>query len=184
MNVATIVRPEEPGDYAQIREMTIPAFKAAYGTGEAEADLIERLRAQPDHDPALALVAVQGALVVGHILFSPVIIRGEAGEWPALCLAPLGVRIGYQRQGIGSALLRAGLARARERGHSRLVLSGDPAYYGRFGFGDAQSHGLRDDLGTPPPHFLALALAEGALAGVSGLVCYSPPFDVFRPTNS
>ncbi len=183
MTPAWIIRPEQPGDYAQIREMTIPAFKAAYGTGEPEADLIERLRQQPDYDPTLSLVAVREGLVVGHILLSPVIVQGQAASWPALCLAPLGVRIGHQRQGIGSALMRAGLARAREQGHCRIVLSGSPDYYGRFGFQDAHACGMHDELGTPPPHFLALALTEGALEGVAGMVRYPAPFDALRHTG-
>lgn len=186
MKTDWIIRREEPSDYEQIREMTIPAFSAAYGgNGEEEADLIEDLRALPDLDPALALVAVRDGLVVGHVMLSPVTIRGDDGhEWPALCVAPLGVRIGHQRQGIGSALMRTVLAAAGERGHTRVVLAGSEEYYPRFGFRDATLYNLRDDLGTPSPHFMALALVEGAFEDVSGLVCYPPLWDRFRQADS
>lgn len=168
-----IIRSEETCDHGQIREMTIAAFAAAYGTGEIEADLIESLRVSRDHDPGLALVAVRDDIVVGHVMLSPVIIQNDDGRvWPALVLAPLGVRIGYQRQGVGSALARAAIAAARERGHTRIVLSGNPEYYARFGFEDAASYQIHDELGTPAPHFLLLALCQDVFAGVSGTVIY------------
>ena len=132
------IRPEEPCDYEQIRDMIIAAFSAAYGTGALEADLVESLRVSRAHDPGLALVAVRGDEVLGHVMLSPVTIRDDSGyAWSALVLAPLGVRIGHQRQGIGSALMLTALAAARERGHMRVVLSGSPEYYERFGFEDA-----------------------------------------------
>jgi len=181
MNIDWHLRPEAPGDYGQIREMTIAAFAAAYGTGELEADLIESLRAGPEHDPALALVAVCHDLVVGHVMLSPATIRSDDGRaWTALVLAPLGVRIGYQRQGIGTALMEAAIAAARERAHTRIVLEGNPAYYRRFGFEDAALHSVHDEFGTPPPHFMVLALSQGAFAGVSGTVSYPATWDGVR----
>ncbi|MHB1317485.1 MAG: GNAT family N-acetyltransferase [Anaerolineae bacterium] len=181
MDAPCAIRSEEPCDYGQIREMTIAAFSAAYGTGEMEADLIESLRLSCHYDPGLALVAVRDELVVGHVMLSPVTIRSDDGRtWPSLVLAPLGVRIGYQRQGIGSALLRSVIAAARERGHARIVLSGSPDYYGRFGFEDATPCDVRDEFGTPAPHFMLLALSQEALAGVSGTVIYPESWDGVR----
>lgn len=49
-------------------------------------------------------------------------------------LAPLAVLPGRQGWGIGSALVRAALARAKEVGWAAAFVLGDPAYYGRFGF--------------------------------------------------
>jgi putative acetyltransferase len=181
MDGAFVIRSEETRDHGQIREMIIAAFAAAYGTGELEADLVESLRAGPEHDPALALVAVRGDLVVGHVMLSPVTIRNDDGRaWPALVLAPLGVRIGHQRQGIGSALMRAAIAAARQQGHTRIVLSGSPEYYQRYGFEDAALYSVRDELGTPPPHFMVLALSQRAFAGVSGTVIYPASWDRVR----
>lgn len=176
-----IIRPEEPADYRPIRELTLAAFAAVFGSGEDEAQLIEDLRALPEHDPELALVAVRDGLVVGHVMLSAATIEGDDGQvWPALCVAPLGVRIGHQRQGIGSALMHAVLARARGRGHRLVVLSGSEKYYPRFGFVDAPALGIRDDLGTPSPHFMVLSLVQGALDGVQGIVRYSDAFDRLR----
>ncbi|MFO7696688.1 MAG: N-acetyltransferase [Anaerolineae bacterium] len=181
MDGVYFIRHEEPRDHGQIRKMTIAAFAAAYGTGELEADLVENLRAGPEHDPALALVAVRGDLVVGHVMLSPVTLRNDVGRaWPALVLAPLGVRIGHQRQGIGTALMEAAIAAARQQGHTRIVLSGSPEYYQRHGFEDAALYSLRDELGTPAPHFVVLALSRGAFAGLSGTVVYPATWDGVR----
>ncbi len=184
MRTDWVIRPEEPADYDQIREMTLAAFAAAYGTGPAEVALMDGLRADPEaYDPALALVAARGALVLGNVMLSRVSIEGTAGRWPAVCVAPLGVRIGHQRQGIGGALLRAGLEAARARGYRIAVLEGSPAYYGRFGFEDAVPHGITDSLGGPAPYFMAAELVPGAFRGVAGEVRYPPIFAVVAPSE-
>jgi len=75
-----------------------------------------------------------------------------------------------QSQGIGRALIEAGLADLRQRGARGCVVMGEPAYYGRFGF-------VPDPRltypGPPPEYFMALAFgpAEG-----SGDVRYHPAF--------
>ena len=181
MSTEYTIRPEQPADYAQIRDGTDAAFTGVFGSGDDEVALIEALRAAPDHDPALALVATQEDAVVGHIMLSRVRIESDDGRnWPALCLAPVCVRTDLQRQGIGSALIRAALGRARDTGHTRVILSGSDKYYPRFGFQDANHLGIRDEMDTPSPHFMVLALTEKALDGVTGVVRYPAAFDVVR----
>ena len=62
-------------------------------------------------------------------------------------LSPLGVVPQRQGQGVGSALVRAGLRILDERGVPLVFVEGDPAYYRRFGFTSATSRGS-----APPPH--------------------------------
>jgi putative acetyltransferase len=54
-----------------------------------------------------------------------------------LGLGPLGVEPGWQRRGVGSALMHAILGGAEACGETLVGLVGDPAYYGRFGFAPA-----------------------------------------------
>jgi predicted N-acetyltransferase YhbS len=92
---------------------------------------------------------------------------GEGGR-AALLLGPLAVDPAVKSAGIGATLMRHALEEARCLGHGAVLLIGDVAYYGRFGFSAAKTGGLA----MPGPYererFLALELAPGALDGASG----------------
>ena len=123
----------------------------------------------------IALVAEVGATIVGHILFSPVTVE-HSNKPPLVGLAPMAVAPGYQKQGIGSVLVREGLARCRAAGVEGVVVLGHAEYYPRFGFVPAQQFGLRCEYHVPADVFMALELTHGALRGVSGLVRYHAAF--------
>jgi len=114
----------------------------------------------------VSLVAVEERNIIGHILFSDLLIETQRTVLHAVSLAPTAVLPDHQRQAIGSALVRRGLAVCRERGKSIVVVLGHPAYYRRFGF-PAE---LSKNLGGPyaGDAWMALELIPGALAGVKG----------------
>jgi predicted N-acetyltransferase YhbS len=128
-----------------------------------------RLREGSHPVPGLSLVIRDAQVgVAGTISFWPLAI-GEKGS-PALLLGPLAVHHERQNLGIGLALMREGLKRARAQGHRLVILVGDEPYYSRVGF-----HKLPPDLlmmpgPNNPDRFLYLDLVPGALAGVSGMV--------------
>jgi putative acetyltransferase len=101
---------------------------AAFGRTD-EADLVSRLRT--DGDVVFELVAEEDGDIVGHLLFSR--LWADRRELYA-ALAPLAVRPDRQKSGLGSALVRVGLENCREFGCHGVLVLGDPAYYGRFGF--------------------------------------------------
>lgn len=113
--------------------------------------------------------------VAGHVLFSPVTVRDGARTWDALGLGPLAVLPALQRDGIGSALVRAGLGECRALGHSVVLVLGHAGYYPRFGFRPAAAEGLRWEHGHAESFFVA-ELAPGALAGRRGVVRYRAEF--------
>jgi putative acetyltransferase len=121
-------------------------------------------------------VAVDGEQVVGHILFTAVTVEPEVPAWTALGLAPMAVLPQYQRQGVGSQLVRAGLAECLRQGHTVVVVLGHPAYYPRFGFVPAAAKGLRCEYPVPDEVFMVAELMPEALAGRTGLVKYRPEF--------
>src|SRR5512136_2226777 len=165
-----IIRREEPQDIPAIRQVNERAFG---GSGEANA--IDALR---DRGAAtLSLVAVIDERVVGHLFFSPVTIEAPARSWPGLGLAPLSVLPDYQRQGIGTALMNAGLEECRRLGHERVIVLGHPAYYPRFGFERASRCGVRFEYDAPDEACLVLALQPGAFEGVSGVAKYQPEWN-------
>jgi putative acetyltransferase len=166
----TTIRPERPGDVSRIRH----ANERAFGR-PAEADLVERLR-QGCAD-ALSLVAEDDA-VVGHILFTPVVVEGTGQQVVGMGLAPLAVLPDRQRQGIGSQLVRRGLDILRERGCPFVVVVGHPEYYPRFGFEPASKYGLVSEWeGIPDAAFMALILDPYAVEGASGVAKYRGEFN-------
>jgi putative acetyltransferase len=76
-----------------------------------------------------------------------------------------------QRQGIGGALIRDGLARLKDRAERLVFVLGDPAYYGRFGFTVMDSFVSR----YAGPYFQALMLTPDAPK--AGRVSFPRAFD-------
>ena len=152
-----------------IAAMTVEAFTQQYGAGDGEAALIAGLRA--DGDVVVELAAFEGDQLVGHILFSRVIDEPYTGT--IVGLAPMCARVGHQKQGIGSALVRAGLDFCRGRGVKAVIVLGDNDYYGRFGFSAALAEGIA--CAYAGPHFQALELEPGALHGIKS-VAYAGAF--------
>lgn len=163
------IEQETPGQRAQVHALN----RAAFGRAD-EADLVERLRA--DGLVRLSLVAVDDGEVVGHILFTqlPTWVDGRAVN--AVALAPLAVHPRRQNGGVGSALVREGLARLAREGFEAAIVLGHPEYYPRFGF----SAGLAEKLASPfaGEAFMAQELVAGALRGSAGEVRYPVAFGI------
>lgn len=130
MNPAIEIRNETAADVCLITEVTVAAFASLEISRHAEQFIIESLRAAKAL--TLSLVAEVDGRVAGHIAFSPVTLSDGTGGWYGL--GPVSVLPAYQRQGLGSALIREGLSRLRELGAKGCCLAGHPGYYGRFGF--------------------------------------------------
>jgi putative acetyltransferase len=161
----TTVRPEGPGDRAAIRRV----HERAFGRPN-EAVLVDALRDAGAH--VVSLVAEDDGLVAGHVLFSPVTV-GDVG---GLGLGPMAVVPERQRLGLGSLLVRHGLAECRRHGHGVVVVLGHSEFYPRFGFVPASTRGLRCEYDAPDDAFLMVELVPGALGAHGGLVHYHPAF--------
>jgi putative acetyltransferase len=172
---STLIRPEQPTDQARVAEIV----RLAFGQ-ENEARLVAALRELPGFDPLLSLVAVQDLELVGHILFTPVaIVRDDAAPIAALALAPFAVRPSHQRTGIGSQLVRAGLAACRRRSERLVIVVGHPDYYPRFGFRPARPFGLEVTIAVRDEAFMVCDLAQDVASprdSARGMVQYPAPF--------
>jgi putative acetyltransferase len=170
MDKVVRLREERGEDCAAIHEVNRRAFPTS-----AEADLVDALRGAAR--PWISLVAEIEDQIVGHILFTPVRVVGEAGERPALGLAPMAVLPAFQNRGIGSRLVRAGLEACRAQGHSVVFVLGPPDYSPRFGFQPAAPRGLHYKGPEFDPYFMVAEVEPGALDGWAGRVEYRPEFD-------
>ena len=162
------IRPEKPGEHETVRAINRRAFG-----GEDEARLVDNLRGAGL--VRLSLVAVRDDEMVGHILFSELLIETEEGTLDALALAPVAVVPEHHRKGIGSELVGRGLEACRAAGHRIVIVLGHPDFYPRFGF----SPDLAKNLSAPfsGDAFMAAELVPGALDGVAGTVKYPAAFD-------
>lgn len=161
------IRDEEPVDFAAIRALAAAAFKGNEHSNGTEGAIIDALR--KDAALTLSLVASIDGDIVGHVAFSPVVIDGRDMGW--FGLGPVAVRPDRQRRGIGTALIRAGLARLSDAGAGGCVVLGDPIYYRRFGFENDPT--LRFD-GAPADYFMRLTLNHTT---PSGRIAYHRAFD-------
>lgn len=153
MSSNVVIRPERASDVEAIAEITREAFLTHPHTNHAEQMIINALREAKAL--AVSLVAEVEVGVVGHAAFSRVTIADGSGDW--YTLGPLSVKPGFQRKGIGQALVRNGLEALRQLGARGCVLVGDTMFYGRFGFRN------RPELvfaGLPQEYFLALPFGE------------------------
>ena len=128
------IRESEHSDVAEIESIYPQAFP--------DEDLLPLVRdLLGDPEICTSLVATVGSQITGHVIYTTCALEGSDAR--VELLGPLAVAPSWQRRGIGSALMRTGLEHFSEQGADLVLLLGDPAYYGRFGF--AQESGV-----TPP----------------------------------
>jgi putative acetyltransferase len=161
------IRPEREQDTTAVRRVLEAAFPTA-----AEADLVERLRR--GSKSVIALAAEDEGEVVGHIVFSPLVLEPLAGAI-GLGLGPIAVLPDHEKHGVGRRLVQNGLAACHAWGAGFVTVLGDPEYYGRFGFEPASEHGLLNEFGAGP-HFMVFPLKKNGLPPRGTLIRYAPEF--------
>lgn len=167
----TDTRPSTDADLTSLCDLHEQAF------GEEEgpeiADLVRRLLVDETARPLLSLVAEAEHEIVGHVLFTNVLIERSPVPARARILAPLAVLPDWQKRGIGGGLIREGLTRLSNADVGLVFVLGDPAYYGRFGFVPATDRGLVAPHPIPAEHpdaWRVHELTPGLLGQVRGNV--------------
>ena len=102
-------------------------------------------------------------------------LAGAIRYWPSeieknkvLFLGPIAVHPTYQGEGIGAALIKSSLKRARELNWKRVLMVGDEVYYRRFGF--RMINGIIFPPPTNPNRILGIELEEFSWQGIQGKV--------------
>ncbi|MFG2835478.1 GNAT family N-acetyltransferase [Streptomyces zaomyceticus] len=163
-------RPEGADEAAAVR----PLVAAAFGS-DAEADLVDALRRDPDAwIPGLSYVAeAPDGSVAAHALITRCRVDGA----PAAALAPVAVAPEYQRTGAGQAVVRAVLDAARLRGESLVLVLGHPEYYPKFGFVRASEYAIKPGFEVPDEAMMALVL-DDSVPVPAGTIAYPAAFGV------
>jgi putative acetyltransferase len=164
------IRAEIAGDHEAVRRV----HESAFGdSGPKVADLNEALRETSD---ALSLVAVDDGQVVGHVMFTTGLLDAPRELVKVSVLSPIGVLPERHGQGIGSALIRRGLAILDERGAPLVFLEGHPGFYSRVGFKAGGDLGFRKpSLRIPDSAFQVYPLASYQ-DWMTGTLVYSQAF--------
>ncbi len=156
MRARPSIRSTRTGDAPGILGVVREAFSTGGRDGQEEVDIVVKTWALRAAVPELDLVAVDGDVVVGHVLGAV----GHLGPRRCVAVAPLAVAPSHQGQGVGTALMTEIIRRAEGIGEPLLLLLGLPEYYGRFGFEPAGPLGIDyPPAGAGNPHFLARRLA-------------------------
>jgi putative acetyltransferase len=166
-----VVRLEKPEDIPQIRAINEEAF----GQPD-EANIIDKLRSSCSD--LLSLVAEDDGIVVGHILFSPVVIINRKSILKGMGLAPMAVLPSRQREGIGSKLVRSGLDILRTRGCPFVIVLGHAEYYPKFGFEPASKYNMVCQWeGVPDEVFMAMVFDNRKSDNLKGVAKYRDEFN-------
>lgn len=163
------IRREEAKDRDAVRHVNELAFDNG-----PEATLVDKLRAACEE--YLSFVAVEDGSVIGHILYTPVILEDcpETG----MGLAPMSVLPLRQGKGIGSRLVRYSLEYLRDAGCPYVIVLGHPGYYPRFGFEPASKYQIRSQWeGVPDEAFMIAVFDDENLPKAGGIAKYRKEFD-------
>jgi putative acetyltransferase len=156
---------------------------AAFGSPR-EGRLPAAIRSSTNFVPEWSLVAERGGRddersgrIVGHVMVSYITLADAGTERRVATLSPLSVAPDLHGRGIGSALVRAVLARVDDAGEPLVVLEGAPAYYGRFGFEPATPLGIQITLPDwAPPEAAQIVRLRNYDASIRGRIVYPPAF--------
>lgn len=167
-----VIRPTRTDDREAIDGVVRAAFAGTEFGHQGEAELVRVV--EVDGDVLLSLVAEKAEGIAGHVLFSRMTVEADGAPLAAAGLAPVSVAPDLQGQGIGSALIRAGLAELRAQGVAISFVLGDPAYYMRFGY----SSDLAARFASPfsGPYLMAMMLDSHAEWPQGGQAHYAPAF--------
>jgi predicted N-acetyltransferase YhbS len=140
------IRKEQPDDYNTLLRLTYEAFLPVNYPGRRRMDeyfLLYLLRNSDSVISELCFVAEYEGEIIGHILYTKSKFKRLDGrEVDTINFGPLSVLPKYQRQGIGKALVRYSLLRAKEMGYKAVLITGVPDYYPKLGFKRASTYNL------------------------------------------
>lgn len=163
-----VIRKATERDFRITENITRETFWNLYKPGCDEHLVLNKLRKSNNYIAELDLVAVFEDEIIGHIISSRAKVLNGMLENEILCVGPLSVLPRFQKSGIGSMLMNESIQKAKELGYSGMILFGNPEYYHRFGFVNAEEYRIttKDYQNFEP--FMALEIQDQGLTDVNG----------------
>jgi putative acetyltransferase len=125
----------------QASEQDLPAVlqlhRAAFPAGEVEQIIqvvneLWSVTTDPTHSALHWVITTPKQTIIGHLGLSS--ITNQGSQMVGWIVAPLAIAPAHQGQGLGSDLVHHAISHAMSSHHPRILVYGDPAFYGRFGF--------------------------------------------------
>ena len=173
MGILNRFRLEEPTDIDRIYDVQRAAFKR-----DDEANLVNSLRGSKDC--LCSVVAESNGEIVGHCLFTRVLVVSGRKKFEAAALGPVAVVPDRQGAKLGTMLIITATNMVVDYGYNILFVLGDREYYTRFGYTDASEYGFSLPYEVTSGAFMVAALSPDALRGKHGVVHYAKEFDALN----
>lgn len=138
-----IIRLEQEKDYLEVENLTREAFWNLYRPGCFEHLVLHNLRKNSCFVPELDYVLEEDGKIIAHIVYAKgTLALDKGGQTDILLFGPLSVLPEYQGKGYGERIIKFTLDKAMQMGYPAVVITGNPAYYSRFGFESASKYGI------------------------------------------
>lgn len=164
-----IIRKTNKNEFYQTENLTRETFWNLYQSGCTEHFILHRFRKSKAWIGQLDRVATYEGKIVGHIISTKAkVLASDNTEHEVLHVGPFTVDKLFQKKGIGSQLFQDSIEIAKKLGFNGMILFGNPDYYPRFGFKNANEFNIttKDDMNFDA--FMALELQDNGLSNVHG----------------
>jgi len=120
------------------------------------------MRNHADFISDLDLVVAINEKVVGNIMYMKSHVRNEKDEiLETITFGPVSVHPSYQKQGIGSTMIKKSIDKAKGNNHKAIIIYGHPHNYCKFGFKSSRDFNISNKEGKYPYSLLVLELENG-----------------------
>lgn len=167
-----IIRLEKTEEYREVENMVRESFWNVYRPGCLEHYVLNQLRNDPDFIPELDFVMEEEGKLIGQNMFMRATIKADDGrDIPIMTMGPICITPERKRKGYGKILLDYSLEKAKELGCGAVCFEGNIDFYGKSGFTQASTFGIRYHglpEGADASFFLCKELIPGYLDGITG----------------
>ncbi len=179
------IRKERADEHWIVENIIYHAFLSEERPDCNEHLMVHQLRQSKDFISELGLVAEINGKIVGNVICTLCRVVDENNNEnykDIIAIGPIGVLPYYQKQGIGSLLVKAVQEKAHKMGFLGIILYGHPNFYKKFGFVNAEKYKLSTPDNSNFDAFMAYELYVGSLENISGRCFESDAFETDSET--